>query len=62
MKKINNNLAVLLFTIIIWFSFLSIQWKFILSTGSFAYLYVSWDIFVVEKASKNIRLQQGNFR
>lgn len=49
MKKINSNLAMLILTVGIWISFLSIEWKVILSGGPMIYLYCSWDEYVVEE-------------
>ncbi|EPE2019699.1 hypothetical protein ACSG3I_002695 [Enterococcus hirae] len=52
MKKINSNLAILILTVGIWISFLSIQWKVILSGGTMIYLYCSWDDYVVEELAR----------
>lgn len=41
----------LILTIGIWISFLSIEWKVILSAGTMIYLFCSWDIYVVEGQS-----------
>lgn len=51
MKKLNSNLAMLILTVGIWISFLSIEWKVILSAGTMIYLFCSWDIYVVEEQS-----------
>ncbi|MBO1116957.1 hypothetical protein FQT04_10730 [Enterococcus hirae] len=52
MKKINSNLAMLILTVGIWISFLSIEWKVILSAGTMIYLFGSWDMYVVEEQPK----------
>ena len=51
MNKINCNLAMLILTVGIWISFLSIEWKVILSAGTMIYLFCSWDVYVVEEQS-----------
>lgn len=47
MKKLNSNLIMLILTVGIWISFLSIEWKVILSAGTMIYLFGSWDMYVV---------------
>ncbi|EOX2776767.1 hypothetical protein ACPE49_002726, partial [Enterococcus hirae] len=49
MKKINSNLVMLILTVGIWISFLSIEWKVILSGGTMTYLFCSWDEYIVEE-------------
>ena len=49
MNKINCNLAMLILTVGIWISFLSIEWKVILSGGTMTYLFCSWDEYIVEE-------------
>ena len=39
MKKINSNLVILILTVGIWISFLSMEWKVILSAGTMIYLF-----------------------
>ena len=51
MKKINSNLAMLILTVDIWISFLSMEWKIILSAGTMTYLFCSWDEYIVEEQS-----------
>ncbi|EGP5718376.1 MULTISPECIES: hypothetical protein [Enterococcus] len=51
MKKINSNLAMLILTVGIWISFLSMEWKVILSGGTMTYLFCSWDEYIVEEQS-----------
>ena len=51
MKKINSNLAILILTVGIWISFLSIEWKVILSGGTMTYLFCLWDEYIVEEQS-----------
>ena len=33
----------------VWISFLSIEWKIILSSGAFMYLFSLWDVYIVEE-------------
>ncbi|RXA82483.1 hypothetical protein EQ868_14835 [Enterococcus hirae] len=49
MKKINSNLVMLILTVGIWISFLSFEWKVILSGGTMTYLFCSWDEYIVEE-------------
>ncbi|WP_242690568.1 hypothetical protein [Enterococcus hirae] len=42
----------LILTVGIWISFLSIEWKVILSAGTMIYLFGSWDMYVVEEQPK----------
>ena len=49
MKRINSNLAMLILTVGIWISFLSIEWKVILSAGTMIYLFCSWYVYVVDE-------------
>ncbi len=39
----------LILTVGIWISFLSIEWKVILSGGTMTYLFCSWDEYIVEE-------------
>ena len=50
MNKINCNLAMLILTVGIWISFLSIEWKVILSGGTMTYLFCLWDEYIVEES------------
>lgn len=47
--KINSNLAILIMIVGVWISFLSIEWKIILSSGAFMYLFSLWDVYIVEE-------------
>ncbi|NJE65204.1 hypothetical protein FUT28_12165 [Enterococcus durans] len=60
MKKINSNLVMFILTVVIWISFLSIEWKVILSAGTMIYLFCSWDVYVVEELPSNCKESLGN--
>ncbi|PQD34134.1 hypothetical protein CUM72_13160 [Enterococcus durans] len=60
MKKINSNLVMFILTVVIWISFLSIEWKVILSAGTMTYLFCSWDVYVVEELPRNCKESLGN--
>ncbi|PQE73625.1 hypothetical protein CUS29_09715 [Enterococcus faecium] len=62
MKKINSNLAMLILTIGIWISFLSMEWKIILSAGTMIYLFCSWDVYVVEELPRNCKKSLKNLQ
>lgn len=47
-------------TVVIWISFLSIEWKVILSAGTMTYLFCSWDVYVVEELPRNCKESLGN--
>ncbi|HFU5895113.1 TPA: hypothetical protein QFC75_002378 [Enterococcus faecium] len=60
MKKINSNLAMLILTVGIWISFLSMEWKVILSGGTVTDLFCSWDIYVVEEQPRKYEHSMKN--
>ncbi|MEX1520224.1 hypothetical protein [Enterococcus sp. C51] len=52
----------LILTVGIWISFLSIEWKVILSAGPMIYLYCSWDEYVVEELPRNCKKSLENLQ
>lgn len=50
----------LILTVVIWLSFLSIEWKFILTSGTVTYLFCSWDIYVVEEQPRKYEHSMKN--
>ncbi|MGV1140453.1 hypothetical protein ACV6EA_15355 [Enterococcus hirae] len=62
MKKINSNLVMLILTVGIWISFLSIEWKVILSGGTMTYLFCSWDEYIVEEFPNKFDKKGEDFR
>ena len=52
----------LILTVGIWISFLSIEWKVILSAGTMIYLFCSWDVYVVEELPRNCKKSLENLQ